>query len=468
MSQTEHLGLHVLNTDTGNPDGNMDFQDYIKEVSDSRDSNMTIIDEAVKALDETVVRKVEGKGLSSNDFTDAQVTKLAGLENYDDTELVQSITDGFDDLSQKVDGVSIQVGNVKSAVDQVGSKIDTHTSVWTQARAERLDVPVSTRASQSDVTTIRNDVESVADIIGTANPTAANMSTVMNGINLIYTTQMSGGSTDSLIYAQTLVQATTDASIDWVFRNCQDLRRVLNHAYGGGLPPQYDDDDDPSWTGFLYNSHHVLAAVLNNTNMREAVLTSSYAMDTLLDSDFAMEIVAGNQGMVTAIAANSAWMYRAGANAYFVMGAARSPYAHLLMNSAYNNATFTAAVQTACMNYLSSGRKPVAAVTTLVSSRHYHDLTANTWSTTAKPAGSRQAAVYCINKLTRLSNGASYPATLSGMDYGGNSSNLLLNETNASAVIVNKVAFGQLSITYPYMSYSWSVGSTTEGAAFLV
>jgi len=275
---------------------------------------------------------------------------------------------------------------------------------------------------------------------------------------------------DSLAYAQTLVQATTDASIDWVFRNCQDLRRVLNHAYGGGLPPQYDDDDDPSWTGFLYNSHHVLAAVLNNTNMREAVLTSSYAMDTLLDSDFAMEIVAGNQGMVTAIAANSAWMYRAGANAYFVMGAARSPYAHLLMNSAYNNATFTAAVQTACMNYVGAffSRKPVSAVTSYTaSSYHYHDLRTNAWSTTAQAAGSRQAAIYCINKLSYLSQGASYPASISGVDTGGTRSAIFSNWTLTGATTVNKVAFGQLSITYPYMATAWAVTDTTQGSAFL-
>ena len=37
------------------------------------------------------VDKVEGKGLSSNDFTDAEKTKLASLENYDDTTVLAKI-----------------------------------------------------------------------------------------------------------------------------------------------------------------------------------------------------------------------------------------------------------------------------------------------------------------------------------------------------------------------------------------
>lgn len=37
------------------------------------------------------VDKVEGKGLSTNDYTDEEKTKLAGLTNYDDTELTTKV-----------------------------------------------------------------------------------------------------------------------------------------------------------------------------------------------------------------------------------------------------------------------------------------------------------------------------------------------------------------------------------------
>lgn len=42
---------------------------------------------------EDYVRKVEGKDLSSNDFTDALKRKLDGLSNYDDTQVVKAISD---------------------------------------------------------------------------------------------------------------------------------------------------------------------------------------------------------------------------------------------------------------------------------------------------------------------------------------------------------------------------------------
>jgi hypothetical protein len=39
------------------------------------------------------VGKAAGKGLSSNDFTDQEKDKLESLQNYDDTEVYQAITD---------------------------------------------------------------------------------------------------------------------------------------------------------------------------------------------------------------------------------------------------------------------------------------------------------------------------------------------------------------------------------------
>lgn len=38
------------------------------------------------------VDKITGKGLSTNDYTDAEKTKLAGLSNYDDTDVTNRIT----------------------------------------------------------------------------------------------------------------------------------------------------------------------------------------------------------------------------------------------------------------------------------------------------------------------------------------------------------------------------------------
>lgn len=46
----------------------------------------------IKTLVGTKVDKVEGKGLSANDFTTEEKTKLATLQNYDDTSISNRVT----------------------------------------------------------------------------------------------------------------------------------------------------------------------------------------------------------------------------------------------------------------------------------------------------------------------------------------------------------------------------------------
>ena len=46
----------------------------------------------IKTLVGTKVDKVEGKGLSTNDFTTQEKTKLATLQNYDDTSISNRVT----------------------------------------------------------------------------------------------------------------------------------------------------------------------------------------------------------------------------------------------------------------------------------------------------------------------------------------------------------------------------------------
>ncbi len=70
------------------------------------------------------VAKVVGKGLSTNDYTDNDKTKLAGLENYDDTDVKAAIADLEDAVDEKQDkltpgnGIIIQPdGTIKTDVD---------------------------------------------------------------------------------------------------------------------------------------------------------------------------------------------------------------------------------------------------------------------------------------------------------------------------------------------------------------
>ena len=100
------------------------------------------------------VDKVEGKGLSSNDFTDAEKAKLAGLENYDDTEVRRLIEEKQDRMTidsalSSTSTNPVQNKAVKAALDAKqakltagsgiiinGSEISTAYKIWHGSQAE--------------------------------------------------------------------------------------------------------------------------------------------------------------------------------------------------------------------------------------------------------------------------------------------------------------------------------------------
>ena len=53
----------------------------------------------ISALDNNKVDKIEGKGLSTNDYSNEDKAKLDSLQNYDDTEIKADISDLQDDIS---------------------------------------------------------------------------------------------------------------------------------------------------------------------------------------------------------------------------------------------------------------------------------------------------------------------------------------------------------------------------------
>lgn len=65
-----------------NYDSVADVPQHLKEMAES-----------IEPLIENKVEKEEGKGLSTNDFTNADKEKLDGLNNYDDTEIKEEISD---------------------------------------------------------------------------------------------------------------------------------------------------------------------------------------------------------------------------------------------------------------------------------------------------------------------------------------------------------------------------------------
>ena len=71
-----------------------ELQTQINNKVENSTFNTTVSD--LETQIENKVDKEEGKGLSSNDYTDAEKEKLASLENYDDTEIKSSLNNKAD------------------------------------------------------------------------------------------------------------------------------------------------------------------------------------------------------------------------------------------------------------------------------------------------------------------------------------------------------------------------------------
>lgn len=84
-----------------------EFEQYMQLLKDGLDKIPATIEEKLKSLDlgnlnlDNYVKKEEGKGLSSNDFTNDNKLKLDSLNNYDDT----SIRKNLEILDKKIEEV---------------------------------------------------------------------------------------------------------------------------------------------------------------------------------------------------------------------------------------------------------------------------------------------------------------------------------------------------------------------------
>lgn len=117
VNDNYRLILELQQDKADNSDVSEDVQNLQNQINNKVDSSTfnTTISELETQLD-TKVDKEEGKGLSSNDYTDTEKEKLASLENYDDTEIKEA-------LSGKADKTEIpkklsQLENDENFVDE--------------------------------------------------------------------------------------------------------------------------------------------------------------------------------------------------------------------------------------------------------------------------------------------------------------------------------------------------------------
>lgn len=98
MINIDFQNINVMGADTGGS-GGTDLSNYYTK--SETDTKLT-----------TKVDKVTGKGLSSNDYTTSEKTKLATLSNYDDTAIKKQITN----LDNKI-------GDINTVLDSINGEI---------------------------------------------------------------------------------------------------------------------------------------------------------------------------------------------------------------------------------------------------------------------------------------------------------------------------------------------------------
>ena len=101
---------NVISTPSYTAGANIHIDDY--EISaEYLEYDDTEIKQDINSLQENKVDKIQGKGLSTNDFTDEYKNKVDNFEPYDDTEIKQDITNLSNNKVDKIDGKGLSTND---------------------------------------------------------------------------------------------------------------------------------------------------------------------------------------------------------------------------------------------------------------------------------------------------------------------------------------------------------------------
>ena len=114
------------------------------DIDTSMNDNWDKLDEAIEDLDTNKVDKVDGKGLSTNDYTNEDKAKLDSLENYDDTEITQEI----EDIQAKDEA---QDTEINKQIDLIQKLKDNCINVTTEEATQLQVQDASTLPAKLDV-----------------------------------------------------------------------------------------------------------------------------------------------------------------------------------------------------------------------------------------------------------------------------------------------------------------------------
>lgn len=159
-----------------------------------------ILGDYLKTTDYTIgmnnkVDKVSGKGLSTNDYTTAEKNKLAMLENYDDSALVEQVSQLEQNINTVIgEGATEAIENFKEILDFLAGIADTQTL---QGLIKNLKTTLENEIAKksdighthtvSDITDFTPQVKTLqaADTLDSA-PTETTLTHTVNGTTIDY------------------------------------------------------------------------------------------------------------------------------------------------------------------------------------------------------------------------------------------------------------------------------------------
>ena len=109
--------------------------DYMKSIG----NNFKKIKEKDKKFNEAINNKVDkqnGKDLSTNDFTDAYKQKVDDLENYDDTAIIQDITN----IKAEQEAQNTDIEALETSISEINEKNDTQDLELAKLQQENIEL----------------------------------------------------------------------------------------------------------------------------------------------------------------------------------------------------------------------------------------------------------------------------------------------------------------------------------------
>ena len=219
-ASVEALEAHTTNT--SNPHNVTKTQIGLGNVDNTSDLNKPISTATQTALNNKV-DKVEGKGLSTEDYTTAEKEKLATLTNYNDTEIKADITKLQSSVGTLQSDVSTAKENISTLQEDV-TGIEGNVSTLTQS-VSTLDTTVdglntTVEGLETDVTELQGTVSDVEETVGTLQTNLNNKVDKVQGKGLstndftnAYKTKLDGlNNYDDTTVKQDITELQTDVS----------------------------------------------------------------------------------------------------------------------------------------------------------------------------------------------------------------------------------------------------------------